>query len=256
MWNLIKRIYNFVTSVLLYSIFVILILIGLAVVLYFVDQKLALKSGVQRSPLFGAYVILTDSMVPNINVDDAVITMRVDSSKIKKNDVITFISSDPSHSGITITHRVVGINTTSDGKIAYRTKGDHNNVEDRTLVNSENVLGKVMLRIPYIGKLQKLLTTSYGWIFLIVLPCIFIILSDIFKLFKKSNASNPSEKDKNFKDIKEKQNKIINNEEILNSNQKLISPSDANEKQKDYNNLNKENGNDDEFVENIDNFLD
>ena len=151
---------------------------------YFVDQYMSAKSGEPRAPLFGAYVIISPSMVPNINVLDAIVTMRTDAEKLKKNDVITFISNDPAHKGITITHRIVGVKKTSSGEYAYRTKGDNNNVEDKTLVSHDEVLGKVILRIPYIGYLQQFLTTKFGWILVIVIPSLFIIVGDVVKVVK------------------------------------------------------------------------
>ncbi len=184
MWDLVKRIFHFLSTILLYSIFIILILVSIMVGLYFLDNYTSAKKGIERAPLFGAYVIISPSMVPNINVMDAVITMRVDAKDIHKKDVITFTSEDPRNSGITVTHRVVGINKTESGTYAYRTKGDNNNVEDRTLVSYDQVIGKVMLRIPYIGYLQQLLTTQFGWILVIVLPCLFIIIGDLVKLMK------------------------------------------------------------------------
>lgn len=184
MWDFIKRIFHFISTVILYSIFTILIIVVIMVGLYFFDQHQSVKSGTPRAPLFGAYVIISPSMVPNINVLDAVVTMRVDPKDLNKNDVITFVSKDPAHSGITITHRIVGVKKTASGDFAYRTKGDNNNIEDKTLVSYDNVIGKVILRIPYIGYLQQILLSRFGWILLIVLPCLLIVIGDIVKLFK------------------------------------------------------------------------
>lgn len=189
MWETIKKVFNFITSVILYSVLVLLVIIGIMVGAYFVDHYVSIKQGNQRAPLFGAYVIISPSMEPNIHVLDAVITMRVKPESIKKGDVITFISNDPDHPGITITHRVMGIQETTNGSYAYKTKGDANNVEDDTWTSYDNVIGKVMLRIPSIGKLQRLLLSSTGWLFLIVLPCLFIIISDIVKVAKTAIAS-------------------------------------------------------------------
>lgn len=184
MWDLLKKIGHFIMTILLYSVFIILVVIAIMVGLYFVDHYKSVKDGTNRAPLFGAYVIISPSMVPSINVLDAVVTKRVDADKLKKNDVITFISQDPRHSGITVTHRIVGIKKTESGEYAYRTKGDNNNVEDQTLVSYDKVIGKVMLKIPYIGYLQQLLTTQFGWLVVIVIPCLFIISSDLVKLVK------------------------------------------------------------------------
>ncbi len=200
MWDTIKKVLNFVSTVFLYSIFVLLIIVGLMVALYFVDHYKSVKEGNEKPPLFGAYVIISGSMEPAIHVYDAVVTMRVDAKDIQKNDVITFISTDPGHSGITVTHRVVGIKETANGSYAYRTKGDNNNVEDDTLVSYDNVLGKVMFRIPLIGHLQKILTSNFGWLLLIVVPCLFIIIGDLVKLIKllgnKGDKNDSSDDDR------------------------------------------------------------
>lgn len=215
MWDKIKRVFHFIMTILLYSVFAILIIVAIMVGLYFIDHYQSVKSGTNRAPLFGAYVIISPSMVPNINVLDAVVTMRTDADKLKKNDVITFVSQDPRHSGITVTHRIVGIKKTESGGYAYRTKGDNNNVEDQTLVSYDKVIGKVMLRIPYIGYLQQLLNTQFGWIVVIVIPCLFIISSDIVKLIKRMVLGEDSETSKKkyknsdyAKDLQKKKKKL------------------------------------------------
>lgn len=156
----------------------------------FVDKKIALKNGISRSPLFGAYVIISNSMVPHINVYDAVVTVRVDENKIHVDDIITFISKEIKTAGTPITHRVIGIVYEDDKKekiIGYRTKGDHNNTADFALIAPDEVIGKVFLRIPMLGYLQTIMTKPIGWLFIIVIPCILIIASDILKLLKSSN---------------------------------------------------------------------
>lgn len=156
----------------------------------FVDKKIALKNGISRSPLFGAYVIISNSMVPHINVYDAVVTVRVDENKIHVDDIITFISKEIKTAGTPITHRVIGIVYEDDKKekiIGYRTKGDHNNTADFALIAPDEVIGKVFLRIPMLGYLQTIMTKPIGWLFIIVIPCILIIASDVLKLLKSSN---------------------------------------------------------------------
>lgn len=168
----------------MHSIVVLTVLIVLAVVVYFVDQGIGKKNGLTRAPLFGAYVIITGSMEPNVKVFDAVLTIRESKEDIKVNDIITFVSQNPHHNGATITHRVVGIVKLDDGKISYRTKGDNNPIPDSSLVNYENIVGKVILKIPKIGYLQSLISNN-KLLVLIVIPCIFIVFSDLFGYLKR-----------------------------------------------------------------------
>lgn len=183
-----KKILNLLSSILLYSILAIIGLIIVMFIAYFVDQKIAESKGETRAPLFGAYVIISDSMIPTINVRDAVVTMRVTEKNIKMNDIITFISKDIETRGTPITHRVVGIiyedSDTKTKVLGYRTKGDHNNTQDFALIKPDEVLGKVYLRIPLIGYLQLFLTTPIGWLMVIVLPCLLIISNDVLKIGK------------------------------------------------------------------------
>lgn len=197
--KLVYSVYHFVAKVFLYSILIILILVAVLFTFYFIDMIRNVKSGNPKSPLFGAYVIISPSMVPTIKVEDAIVIMRKEPDELKKGDIITFLSSDPRYSGLTITHRIVGIEKSEKGYF-YRTKGDNNNTEDSALVSSDNVYGKVILKIPKIGYIQYVLTQAYGWVLLVVVPCLGIVIFDILKLIKTvrgQNSSNEDEYDNN-----------------------------------------------------------
>ena len=182
--KLVYKIYHFIAKIFLYSILIILILVALMFILYFIDLQNNMKMGVTKQPLFGAYIIISPSMVPTIKVEDAVVIQRKEQNELKKGDIITFTSNDPRYSGLTITHRIVGVEKSKDNKVYYRTKGDNNNTEDSSLVPYDNINGKVILRIPKIGYIQYALTSSYGIVFLVVIPCLGIVIYDIIKLFK------------------------------------------------------------------------
>jgi len=185
-----KKIFHILSSIILYSILTIIGIIVLMFIAYFIDQRIGMQKGESRAPLFGAYVIISNSMVPTINVQDAVITMRVSEKNIKMNDIITFVSKDIETRGTPITHRVVGIVYEDDDKtkvLGYRTKGDHNNTQDFALIKPDEVMGKVYLRIPFIGYLQAILTNPIGWFAIIVFPCLLIIGNDIIKIGKNIN---------------------------------------------------------------------
>lgn len=192
------KIYYFVAKILLYSLFIILFLIAIAFVAYFIDMERNIKNGVTKQPLFGTYVIISPSMVPTINVEDAIVIKRAEENELKVGDIITFLSSDPRYSGLTITHRIVGVEKSKSGEVFFRTKGDNNNSEDTALVKTENIYGKVMLRIPKIGYIQYFLTKSYGWIIVVVIPCLCVVIYDILKIIK--SIKNGSSKKKKIND--------------------------------------------------------
>lgn len=177
-------IWHFITKVLLYAIFVFLVFIGFVLVCYVVGIQKNLRTGHYEAPLYSAFVIISPSMEPNIKVQDAVIVKKTTASKLEKGDIITFNSTDDRFAGVTITHRIVDIIKDTKGNPMFRTKGDNNNVEDATLVRGEDLVGKVILKIPKIGYIQYILSTAFGWILIVVVPCLGIIIYDILKIFK------------------------------------------------------------------------
>ena len=178
-------IWHFIAKVVLYAIFVFMIFIGFVLVCYVVGLQRNLRSGHYQPPLYSAFIIISPSMEPTIKVRDAVIVKKASVSDLEKGDIITFNSTDERFSGITITHRIVEIIKDTKGKPMFRTKGDNNNVEDATLVRKEDLVGKVILKIPKVGYIQYILSTAYGWIIIVVIPCMGIIIYDIMKIFKR-----------------------------------------------------------------------
>lgn len=121
--------------------------------------------------LFGykSYIIKTNSMEPTININDVVITKKVEKQDIKKGDVITFLQNEE-----VITHRITQINENGE----YSTKGDNNNIEDTFKITYENIEGKQILIIPYLGKIVQLLDNKIVFLIitLIVLICMLITI--------------------------------------------------------------------------------
>ena len=199
-----RKIAHFISSVFLYVILTIIGIILIMFLAYFIDQQIGKKNGEVRNPLFGAYVIISESMIPSINVNDAVVTMRATEKDIKVNDIITFISKEIETQGTPITHRVVGIVYEDPPKntkvLGYRTKGDHNNTQDFALIAPSEVLGKMLIRIPMVGYVQTFLTRPIGWFVVIVIPCFIVIFGDITKIIKATKKNQ-----KNKKSIKGKE---------------------------------------------------
>lgn len=154
------------------------VLISILLLFFFViigDTAYHLHKGDNVVPLFGGYVIITQSMVPTIMVNDAVLVKRSTSDELDIGDVITFKSSDQRYQGLTITHRIVGAQMLSNGDIVYRTKGDNNRIEDASLVVENSIYGRVILKLPKFGYIQQFLKTPIGFLLCIMLPIILII---------------------------------------------------------------------------------
>ena len=200
-WPDIKWLFNYMMSIIMYAVIVILVLIGVILLVYFVDVTKRANSLEWQPPLYGAYVIVSGSMEPIIKIRDAIIIKRVEDSDIEVGDVITYKSTDPSFYGIMITHRVIEI-VEENGTVKYMTKGDNNETRDPQLVTKDQVYGEVVMRIPKVGYLQYFLATAYGWIIAVVAPCLGIIIYDIMKLVKtiRNNKRNNKRRNREIKD--------------------------------------------------------
>ena len=152
-------------------------------IIYFGDQYFGSKSGDSKLPIYSAYVIVSPSMVPTINVNDGVVVQRVDKQgNLNIGDIITFSSKDIRYSGLTITHRIVGKQTIQNGNLVYRTKGDNNKSEDSSLVSFGDIYGKVLFRVPSVGILYNFITNPFGFIISIIIPIIVILVINIVKV--------------------------------------------------------------------------
>ena len=146
----------------------------LAVILIYNIVLIAISSenNVNLINMFGykSYVIKTNSMEPTININDVVINKEVKPEEINVGDVITFL-----HDGEVITHRITKID--NDGDITqYTTKGDNNNIEDTFKIDYENIKGKHVLTIPYLGNVVQLLENKLLFLIILLIILIFMFL--------------------------------------------------------------------------------
>lgn len=91
-------------------------------------------------------VIVSNSMVPTFKRGDLIIYVSPKNfENIKKNDVIVFNNNNKIYS-----HRVKRI-IKYNNKISFVTKGDANGSVDNFLIKEKDILGKYIIRIPFIG---------------------------------------------------------------------------------------------------------
>ncbi len=124
-------------------------------------------------------IVLTDSMYPEIQSGDLIICRTSDPEDIAVGDVIAFF--DPAGNGSTVvSHRVIEV-TQENGTLAWRTKGDANNVEDTALVPAEKLVGVYRKRIPGLGNVAMFMQTTQGMILCVICPIILLVGYDIIR---------------------------------------------------------------------------
>lgn len=177
-----KKIFKMIYKVISYTIICILMLIAAFLIFYVISGKIAQKQG--KKPLFGLYTIISPSMTGTLNVYDVAFTMKVDTDKLKEGDIITFYSTNSFFGGTPITHRIIEVVDVPETGKMFRVKGDANPKADEEKVIPSNVIGKVMFKIPQLGRVQFFLASKGGWIIAIMIPALVIISYDIYKIFR------------------------------------------------------------------------
>lgn len=215
----IAKAFDYVGKIISSALLVILVLVGIFLVYYLVSAK-KLSTDPNYEPKLSLFTIVSGSMEPNIKVYDVVLDSSVsDPASIKVGDVITFKSTASISRDLTVTHRVVDIKLVN-GKYEYVTKGDWNPAIDSDTAKFENVIGKVILRFPQLGRVQFFLSTRMGWFLVVLLPAMGVIVYDIIKLIKLLATKKTAEKipdDKNGNgDLSAKEKIVLETNKELN----------------------------------------
>lgn len=106
-------------------------------------------------PIFPT-AIVSDSMKPDISRGDIVLLQKVDPNTLEEQDVILY-----SLDNIQVFHRIIKIQYVQGVK-QYTLKGDNNKYQDPKPVLGEQIVGKHIATIPYIGWPGVLLQQSGG----------------------------------------------------------------------------------------------
>lgn len=177
-----KYLLYLVVRALLIAIICIVFVFFLLFFLYFGDLLLNVKSGNYNSPLFNGYIIVSPSMVPTINVNDAIFVKRQSNDRYNIGDIISFFSTEYDLKGMVITHRIISKSKKSTMLSEYRTKGDNNSVPDRESVFTDSIYGKVLFVVPKLGYIQQFLSKPINFICCIILPALIIIIIDFVRV--------------------------------------------------------------------------
>ena len=97
---------------------------------------------------YQSMVIGSNSMLPYMERGDVILLERLKGEgkkEVKKGEILVF-----RYDNKIISHRITKVVKRS-GNVYYKTKGDNNDQEDNTVIKEESVIGKVVVRIKYIG---------------------------------------------------------------------------------------------------------
>lgn len=164
-----------IIGIILCVILIPILIINLTLIVKSYTNKDAVPSIGGTFPL----IVLTDSMYPAIESGDLIICHTIDAEDVKVDDVISFF--DPAGNGTSIvTHRVIEI-VEDGGEVSFRTRGDNNNTEDKSLVPADKLVGVYKSRIPNAGHVAMFMQSTTGLIVCVVLPIILLVGYDVIR---------------------------------------------------------------------------
>lgn len=133
-------------------------------------------------------IVVTDSMSPEINVGDFVISKKADIKDIKVGDNVLFTCLSGALQGNNIIHRAVSIN--EDGSIVTKGVKSGATVDDM-FVTADNLVGKEVWQSTALGNVVMFFSSVTNWIFILVISVTFVL---IIKIVKKLILTLKSEK--------------------------------------------------------------
>lgn len=125
---------------------------------------------------FTLHTIVGTSMEPVITSSDMVVLMPVTDQELQGGDIIAFRPHDSGDwNNPPIVHRIIAM----DDLGIITTKGDNRDNKDLYEVLPSDIVGKVVLIIPYAGAVMRVLTSVYGYVGLVVIPSLFLIVNEL-----------------------------------------------------------------------------
>ena len=126
---------------------------------------------------FKVMIVQSGSMQPEIKMGSIVVVKPADDYKI--GEVITFQigrNKEP------VTHRIHDIKVVG-GEPRYITKGDANNAPDQREISQREIIGKVLIDIPYLGYVIDFAQKPIGFSLIIIIPGAVIIFDEARKIY-------------------------------------------------------------------------
>ena len=126
-------------------------------------------------------VVKSDSMAPTFSAGDLIFIKKCDTSSLKEGDIICFHTIIDNEYALN-THRIQKIEEVGDTR-SYTTLGDNNHgVTDTHIISDGDIVGKYVGHLKNVGKVMDFLSSSIGFLVVIVLPMLLFFIYQVYNL--------------------------------------------------------------------------
>jgi signal peptidase len=145
-------------------------ILGWLLFLVLISPFVAYGAG-QFIPFYDGFIVTSGSMEPEIQTGAVLFTYRTSAENIRVGDTITFQKEDTF-----TTHEVIEKNT---DPISFRTQGTANNSPDPGTVSEDELAGKKLFSVPYLGYLISWAGSRNGIALFIIVPGAILVLMEL-----------------------------------------------------------------------------
>lgn len=133
--------------------------------------------------IFGYQVfhIISGSMEPALPIGSAIYVEKTNPFDLVSGDIVAFYVDHE-----VVAHRIVSNDIQAE---ELMTQGDANSAPDRNPVTYQNVIGKVVLHIPYMGDILFLLSSKQGKVYLFCMLVAAVLLQNVARRMKKATIT-------------------------------------------------------------------
>ena len=152
----------------------------------FAFTTLATRDTANVSSLAGytPMVVKTDSMAPTFYSGDLILIKKCDTSKLTEGDIICFHTIINNEYALN-THRIEEIDENENMR-SYTTKGDNNAISDTHIISDGDIVGKYVGKLSKFGHVMDFLSSSMGFLIVIVLPMLLFFIYQVYHLIMVS----------------------------------------------------------------------
>lgn len=129
---------------------------------------------------FKILAVTSGSMEPAVATGSLVV--EIVPRKLQIGDIVTYKLSQNSRN--LVTHRIVEIDKIN-GSNFFKVKGDAVNQPDAELVPEDQITGKVILSIPFAGRIITLGWSQTGVMFLVAIPAVIIVYEELKSIWRE-----------------------------------------------------------------------
>lgn len=124
--------------------------------------------------------VQSNSMSPTFDQGDLIVIKTCDTSKLQVGDIVTFHTIIENQYALN-THGIESIDELN-GMRSFTAKDDNNDVADTHIISDGDIVGQYVFKIPGMGKVMDFLSSTWGFLIVIVLPMLLFFIYQVYHL--------------------------------------------------------------------------